>query len=42
MALIAADMGIVNADISLLQVTRLLLVMTFFPQIINLILYCFP
>jgi membrane AbrB-like protein len=42
MALIAADMGIVNSDISLLQVTRLLLVMTFFPQIINLILYCFP
>jgi membrane AbrB-like protein len=42
MALIAADMGIVNPDISLLQVTRLLLVMTFFPQIINLILYLFP
>jgi membrane AbrB-like protein len=42
MALIAADMGIVNPDISLLQVTRLLLVMTFFPQIINLILYWFP
>jgi membrane AbrB-like protein len=35
MALIAADMGIVNADISLLQVTRLILVMAVFPQIIN-------
>jgi membrane AbrB-like protein len=42
MALIAADMGIVNPDIPLLQVTRLLLVMTFFPQIINLICYWFP
>jgi membrane AbrB-like protein len=41
MALIAADMGIVNADISLLQVTRLLLVMAVFPQVINLILFLF-
>jgi membrane AbrB-like protein len=41
MALIAADMGIVNADISLLQVTRLLLVMAVFPQVINLILLLF-
>jgi uncharacterized membrane protein AbrB (regulator of aidB expression) len=39
MALIAADMGIVNADISLLQVTRLILVMAAFPQIINLALF---
>jgi membrane AbrB-like protein len=42
MALIAADMGIVNADISLLQVARLLAVMTFFPQIINVLLFLFP
>jgi membrane AbrB-like protein len=41
MALIAADMGIVNPDISLLQITRLLLVMGVFPQIINLILLLF-
>jgi membrane AbrB-like protein len=39
MVLIAADLGIENPDIMILQVTRLIAVMTIFPQIISLILF---
>ncbi|MDR3284626.1 MAG: AbrB family transcriptional regulator [Treponema sp.] len=38
MALIASDLGVENPDIMILQVTRLLAVMTLFPQAIHLIL----
>lgn len=40
MALISTDMGVNNTDVIILQILRAVIVMTFFPQIINLIL-CF-
>ena len=39
MALISADMGVENTDVIIMQVLRAVIVMTFFPQIINLIVY---
>jgi uncharacterized membrane protein AbrB (regulator of aidB expression) len=39
MALISADMGVENTDVIIMQVVRAVTVMTFFPQIINLIVY---
>lgn len=39
MALISSDMGVENTDVIILQILRAVIVMTFFPQIINLILY---
>ncbi len=39
MALISSDMGVKNTDVIILQILRAVMVMTFFPQIINLILY---
>lgn len=39
MALISADMGVNNTDVIIMQVLRAVIVMTLFPQIINLILY---
>lgn len=39
MALISADMGVENTDVIIMQVIRAVIVMTFFPQIINLIVY---
>lgn len=39
MALISADMGVDNTDVIIMQVLRAVIVMTFFPQIINLIVY---
>ncbi|NTV90022.1 MAG: membrane-spanning protein [Clostridiales bacterium] len=39
MALISADLGVENTDIIILQVLRAVVVMSLFPQIINLLLY---
>lgn len=39
MALISSDMGVENTDVIIIQVVRAVTVMTFFPQIINLIVY---
>lgn len=39
MALISADLGVNNTDIIILQVLRAVVVMTCFPQIINVIMY---
>lgn len=39
MALISADIGVENTDVIIMQVLRAVVVMTFFPQIINLIVY---
>lgn len=39
MALISADMGVNNTDVIVMQILRAVIVMTLFPQIINLILY---
>lgn len=39
MALISADMGVENTDVIIMQVLRAVIVMTFFPQIINLIVH---
>lgn len=39
MALISADIGVDNTDVIIMQVLRAVIVMTFFPQIINLIVY---
>ncbi|MGS0765175.1 AbrB family transcriptional regulator [Syntrophomonas curvata] len=39
MALIASDMGVENTDVAILQILRAVIVMTFFPQIISLILH---
>lgn len=39
MALISADLGVENTDIIILQVLRAVIVMSLFPQIINLIIY---
>ncbi|KUO70760.1 MAG: membrane-spanning protein [Desulfosporosinus sp. BRH_c37] len=41
MALISSDMGVENTDVIILQILRAVIVMTFFPQIINLIMYFF-
>lgn len=38
-ALISADMNVENTDVIIMQVVRAVTVMTFFPQIINLIIY---
>ena len=39
MALISSDMGVENTDVIILQILRAVIVMTFFPQIISLILH---
>lgn len=39
MALISSDMGVKNTDVIIMQVLRAVIVMTFFPQIINLVVY---
>lgn len=39
MALISADIGVENTDVIIMQVLRAIIVMTFFPQIINLIVH---
>ncbi len=39
MALISNDLGVENTDIIILQVLRAVIVMSLFPQIINLILH---
>jgi membrane AbrB-like protein len=39
MALISADLGVENTDIIILQVLRAVIVMSLFPQMVNLILY---
>ena len=39
MALISADIGVENTDVIIMQVLRAVIIMTFFPQIINLIVY---
>ena len=39
MALISTDLGVENTDIIILQVLRAVIVMSLFPQIVNLILY---
>lgn len=39
MALISTDLGVENTDIIILQVLRAVIVMSVFPQIVNLILY---
>ncbi|RNC62845.1 MAG: hypothetical protein AWM53_01868 [Candidatus Dichloromethanomonas elyunquensis] len=39
MALISSDIGVENTDVIILQVLRLVIVMTFFPQIISLVLH---
>jgi membrane AbrB-like protein len=39
MALISADLGVENTDIIILQVLRAVIVMSLFPQIVNLILF---
>lgn len=39
MALISSDMGVDNTDVIIMQILRAVIVMTFFPQIISLILY---
>lgn len=39
MALISADIGVENTDVIIMQVLRAVIIMTFFPQIINLIIY---
>ena len=41
MALISADIGVYNTDVIIMQVVRAVIVMTFFPQIINLIVTLF-
>ncbi|NLI93375.1 MAG: membrane-spanning protein [Peptococcaceae bacterium] len=41
MALISSDMGVENTDVIILQILRAVIVMTFFPQIISLILHFF-
>lgn len=41
MALISSDMGVENTDVIILQILRAVIVMTFFPQIINFIMYLF-
>jgi membrane AbrB-like protein len=39
MALISSDLGVENTDVIILQILRAVIVMTFFPQIINLVLH---
>lgn len=39
MALISADMDVENTDVIILQVLRAVIVMTFFPQIIHIVVY---
>jgi len=39
MALISADLGVENTDVIIMQVLRAVIVMTFFPQIVNIIVY---
>ncbi|WP_010233593.1 AbrB family transcriptional regulator [Clostridium arbusti] len=39
MALISADMGVENTDVIIMQVLRAVIVMTFFPQIINVVVH---
>lgn len=39
MALISADIGVENTDVIIMQVLRAVVIMTFFPQVINFIVY---
>ncbi|AJA47225.1 hypothetical protein CPAST_c11250 [Clostridium pasteurianum DSM 525 = ATCC 6013] len=39
MALISSDMGVENTDVIIMQVLRAVIVMTFFPQIIHIVVY---
>ena len=42
MALISADLGVQSPDLIVLQVVRMLVVISVFPQIINLLVHFLP